>query len=244
MNPEAYEDMAQAQSLHWWFVGRRHILRSELERLSLPSSVRILEIGSGTGANLGLLREFGEVTGLEMNGDALAHSRRTLSGAVDVRQGRWPCAARDLGRRFDLVCLFDVLEHINEESAAVAALGTILKPGGHVVLTVPAYPWLWGPHDLVLQHERRYTRNRLARVLQDGGLQLQRVSYFNTLLFPLACASRLMDRWSRKHKRPGQIPPPNVNRLLAGIFASERHLLGRTSLPFGLSLLAVARAPT
>lgn len=244
MNPEAYEDMAQAQFQHWWFVGRRHILHNELERLSLPPRVRILEIGSGTGANLSLLREFGQVVGLEMNSDALSHSRRAHSGAIDLHQGRWPCAAGDLGRRFELVCLFDVLEHIQGEAEAVAALKTVLKPGGFVVLTVPAYPWLWGPHDLMLQHERRYTRSRLARVLQDGGLQVQRISYFNTLLFPLACASRLMDRWSRKHKCPGQIPPPNVNRLLTKVFASERHLLGRTSLPFGLSLLAVARAST
>lgn len=243
MSPAAYEDMAQAQCRHWWFSARRELLRCELERLSLPDRARILEIGSGTGANLALLRGFGELTGVEMSSDAISHARRTVSDAVELRQGRWPGIASELDQCFDLVCLFDVLEHIQDDIGAVSALHRILKPGGRVLLTVPAYPWLWGPHDIALHHERRYTRHGLAQVLQAGGFQLQRISYFNTVLFPLACASRLIDRWTRTQKPPGQVPRASINKLLTGIFASERHLLHRASLPFGLSLLAVVQPP-
>jgi SAM-dependent methyltransferase len=243
VNPAAYLEMAQAQSTHWWYVARRSILEGQLRALALPPDAEILEIGSGTGANLELLAGFGHVLGLEMADDAIRLAQQRAGAAasrVSLRQGRCPEDLPRLPQRFDLICLFDVLEHIEEDELSLAKLKQLLKPGGRLLMTVPAYPWMWGPHDVHVHHKRRYTRRSLLDRCSRAGLAVTRVSHFNTLLFPLAVVGRLYEKITGRQTSATKTPAAALNALLTGVFALERPLLARLSLPFGLSLLVLA----
>lgn len=241
MEASEYRFMAQHQDRHWWFVGRRAVLAALLDGLRLPRDARILEIGCGPGGNLPLLGRYGRVTALEMDAYARAFARDNTG--VDVRDGRLPDALPFAGERFDLVCLFDVLEHVADDHAALTAIGGLLAPGGRLLLTVPAHQWLWSVHDQNLHHQRRYARAALCERLAGSGLVAERVSFFNTLLFAPAVAARLLDRWRGHAAASGvSVPAAPVNRLLTGLFAAEAPWLRRWNLPFGLSLLALARA--
>ncbi len=243
MSPDAYTQMAHVQATHWWFVARQKILRSQISRLNLPSDATILEIGSGTGANLGLLADFGNVVALEMSAEAIALATQRCDGAsrhVAMRQGRCPEDLTELSERFDLICMFDVLEHIEQEKESLAKLALLLKPNGHLLVTVPAYQWMWGPHDVHLHHKRRYTKQSLSAGCTTAGLSITRLSHFNTLLFPLAVLGRMVEKYTGKKTSATNTPAAPINALLTYIFALERHLLARAPLPFGLSLLLLA----
>jgi SAM-dependent methyltransferase len=227
--------MAETEGRHWWFTGRRAILSSLIARLALPPSAQIVEIGCGTGGNLEMLAAFGEVSAMEADDGARAIAAEKTAGRFDIRAGRCPDEIPFAGRRFDLVCLFDVLEHIEEDVATLKAVGGLLAPGGHALITVPAYRWMWSAHDEFLHHKRRYTAGELRRKAVAAGLRIAGLSYFNTLLFPLAAAARLLGA-------PGTaVPPGPLNRLFRAVFGAERLLVGRVALPFGVSLLAVVR---
>ena len=242
MSPDAYTQMAQVQDTHWWFVARRKILHSQIKALNLPPNAVILEIGSGTGANLDLLAEFGSVTGIEMSEDAIAlAARRTQGmGGVTLRQGVCPQDIGQIGKRFDLICLFDVLEHIDQDAETLRQLIQILKPGGRLMITVPAYRWMWGPHDVQLHHKRRYSMGALQACCAAAGVSAQRITYFNSLLFPLAAGVRLLDRLLNRTVASGlEVPWGPMNRAFAWVFSTERFLLDRLNMPWGLSLLLV-----
>jgi SAM-dependent methyltransferase len=244
MDARAYDEMAAVQDTHWWYSARREILRAQLRQLHLDPQAAILEVGSGTGANLNLLVEFGSVTGIEMCREAIHFAQRcesVRSGRARLVQGRCPQDLLALGERYDAVCLFDVLEHLDDDIAGLRAICEVLRPGGKIVLTVPAYPWLWSAHDVQLHHRRRYTLRSLAGVFEQAGLKTQALSHFNTLLFPLALAERAFERATGSNQLATSIPPAAVNGALRTIFASERKLLGKVPLPFGLSLFAVAK---
>lgn len=245
MSPDAYTEMADMQATHWWFVARREILRSQISRLNLPPDADILEVGSGTGANLELLADFGNVVALEMTADAIALAEARCGAAgrrVTMRQGRCPEDLSGIHQQFDLICLFDVLEHIEQDTESLARLASLLKPGGVLLVTVPAYQWMWGPHDVHLHHKRRYTSRSLSAGCADAGLCVTRMSHFNTLLFPLALLGRMVEKLTgKKTSAATRTPPAPINALFTFIFAVERHLLARARLPFGLSLLLLAQ---
>ena len=245
MSPEAYTEMADMQATHWWFVARRKILHGQISRLNLPADADILEVGSGTGANLELLAGFGNVVALEMTADAIALAEARCGGTgrrITMRQGRCPEDLSKLGQQFDLICLFDVLEHIEKDTVSLGRLGSLLKPDGVLLVTVPAYQWMWGPHDVHLHHKRRYTRRSLSAGCSVAGLSVTRMSHFNTLLFPLAVLGRMVEKITGKKTAAATRPPPAaINALFTFVFAVERHLLARARLPFGLSLLLLAR---
>jgi SAM-dependent methyltransferase len=247
MEHDAFIEMAAAEQAHWWFTGRRRILAAVIGRLGLPEGAKILELGSGTGGNFAMLQGFGTVTAVEKDALARALSVRNAWGTVEVKAGWLPDGLPELGR-FDLICLFDVLEHIAEDEAALRAVRTLLAPGGRVVITVPAFERLWGLHDEQMHHQRRYERAELAAKLHHAGFAVAQLSYCNMFLFPAALVMRLLDRlgsrlWGRRQARGAGMLPAPVNWVFGGIFGAERFLIGRVRLPFGLSLLAVAQAP-
>ena len=243
MNPDAYTLAAQAEERHWWFCGRRSVLRAILDHfLSEPSKARdILEIGCGNGGNLALLSTYGNLFAVEL--DDAARKRAVARGLAKVEEGQLPRALPFPGKRFDIIAALDVLEHVPDDEDSVRALGERLKPGGLLLLTVPAYQWLWGHHDEVSHRVRRYSRTMLQLLLERNGFTVKYCGYFNTLLFPFAVAQiKLAPIIHTDRFDAIRIPPRLLNRTLQAVFSLERLLVPRFSLPYGLSLIAVAQA--
>ena len=233
--------MTALEDRHWWFVARRRILAEALTRcIDLPASADILEAGCGTGGNLPMLVRFGRVRAIEPNAEARALAAK--KGDFDIRDGRLPDGLPFAPGSFDLVAALDVVEHLDDDVTSLRGLADLLRPEGRMLITVPAFAFLWSEHDVQHHHKRRYTKARLLRAVADAGLAPVAASYFNTWLFPLAAAVRIAKNLLRiKGVDDDAMPPAALNRLLAAVFASERGLIGRVSLPFGLSILMICR---
>lgn len=241
MEQQVYSQMATIQGEHWWFVARRRILAAVLRRyVRLPDGASLLEAGCGMGGNLAMLAGFGQVSAFEPD----AGARRIVGreSGLQIREGRLPDEVPFDAEAFDLVAALDVLEHVEEDSASLASLRNKLRPGGWLVITVPAFSFLWSAHDRIHHHKRRYRKAQLVRLASEAGLTPVKVTYFNTLLFPVIAMVRLVKGLLRIDKADSEAMPGNlVNRLLTALFASERHLLGRVWLPAGVSILMIAR---
>lgn len=240
MEQSIYRQMRELEDRHWWFAGRRRIVSHLLGSLDLGRTPRILDAGCGTGGNLDMLSRFGCVVGLESDLGAAEMAR--ARGVADVVLGHLPDAIPFAVESFDLVVLLDVLEHIEDETAALKCAAALLAPGGFLVLTVPAFPRLWSVHDEAHHHKRRYVAAGLRAVIEQARFRVCRMSYFNSLLFPAIAGSRLIRRLIARNERQHDLtlPAPWINGLLKCVFGSERRLVDRVSLPFGVSLLAVA----
>ena len=234
-----YDRMAELDSRYWWYRARREILARLIEtKVKPPPGARILEIGCGTGHNLDMLGRFGAVDAVEMDAAARAVASErlgrpatmsTLPGLEGVERGA-----------YDLVALLDVLEHVDQDEASLVSIAERLKPGGRVLLTVPAHPWMWSAHDVVNHHKRRYTRKGFRRVIEAAGLKVELLSWFNSLLFPLAAAARLAGRLTGKDDSDDKLPPAPLNRTFEFLFGLERYAVGRVPFPPGVSLVAIA----
>ena len=206
----------------------------------LRRTPRILEIGCGTGHNLAMLGEFGKVDALELDEEARGIAEQRLGRKV--MSSPLPELAQVAERHYDLIGAFDVVEHIDDDRAALASIAARLKPGGKLVVTVPAHQWMWSAHDVVNHHKRRYSRPALQRLIEGSPLRLERIGYFNSLLFPVAVGERMLSKLRGKDDADLKLPPAPLNSALETAFAAERHLIGRVPLPPGLSLFAVASA--
>lgn len=243
MDRHYYTEMAALEDEHWWFEGRRRILAEVLDTLNLRPHADVLEAGCGTGGCLNLLNRYGRLAAFEPDAGARRHANQR--GIVQVVHGALPDSIPFEERRFDLAAMLDVLEHVEDDRAALVSLRGRLKPGGRLLLTVPAYAWLWSRHDEVNHHYRRYRLGPLTTLLEETGFVLDYATYFNTLLFPLIAGVRLFNKALGRHKGSDfNQPPPALNRLLAQFFAAERLVVPRSRFPFGVSLLAVARRPS
>jgi SAM-dependent methyltransferase len=238
MDPAYVAVHAEMDRHHWWFRGRLAVLREVLARVVTTRPARLLELGCGSGNVLEALAAFGEAVGMEHDPALIAVAR---AAGLDVRPGVLPDELVVPDGWADVVLLLDVLEHLDEEAATLATARRALRGSGRLVVTVPAYPWLWSSHDVVLGHRRRYQAPRLRRALEDGGFEVERMSHFNTLLFVPLLLVRSGKRLLGQQGHDLVYPPATLNALLAGCFALERHLVPRLALPFGASLLAVAR---
>lgn len=244
MRADEHQRMFEFEDHYWWFVGRQAIIRAIARRYLAPGEPRrILDLGCGTGGTLAVVSEFGRAVGLDPFPDALAYCRRRgLRELVAADATRLPFAEAG----FDLVTSFDVFEHIADDGAAFAEAARMLRPGGLLLLTVPAYRWLWSDHDIVLEHHRRYARHEVAERLRSAGLEPLRLSYCITFLLPLAAALRLLQRLRRRPHPPAcgliELPRP-LNRLCLATLQLEARLLPHLNLPCGVSVLALARKP-
>ena len=230
---------------HWWFLGRRRILETILRR-EMPSSLarEILSVGCGPAEGLGWLLPFagqeGMVTGLDVDsahGADLPHRVKFVAGTL--------AAVPFATASFDVVLALDVLEHMEDDLTALQEAIRMVKADGLLIITVPALPFLWGRQDIVSGHWRRYTRKSLASLLQRAGLTQCKISYFNTLLFPVVSAIRAVRRLLGTADRPrsdfADNRPGMLNNALCWLFSLERYLVFRMPMPVGISLLATCR---
>jgi SAM-dependent methyltransferase len=240
----SYEQQThRAEERHWWYRGRRRIIHAVLSHLALPARARILDAGCGSGRNMVELARYGTVTGVELSEAALRVARsRGVGEVVQASLEALPLTTSS----FDLAVCLDVIEHLDDDRGALRELRRVIVPGGYLIVTVPAYQWLWSNHDVINEHRRRYTRRSLLAVSQEGGWHCERVTYFNSILLPVAAVARTLERLRKEP--PDQsldlwLPPAPLNALLERPLALEAALLARNgnSLRAGLSLLAVLR---
>lgn len=242
MEAQVFERMAELDSSHWWFVARRDILEALIRRVVRPpENARILEVGCGTGHNLAMLSQFGhvEATELDDKARALAASRSGLR----IESAALPDLSAFPESHFDLVAMLDVLEHVSDPAGSLKAILGRLKPGGKLLVTVPANPWMWSAHDVAHHHHRRYRKAELAEAARAAGFAIDLLSPFNTLLFPLIAAARVAGKITGREAADDAMPPRPVNSILKTVFGAEAGLIGRVPLPAGVSLVAVLRRP-
>ena len=244
MEPDFYPAYFRLEERHWWFVGRRAILVRVLERHvgQRTRPLDVLDFGCGTGAFLTVLGRFGPVSAVDGDEAAVSFCRRRGHGEVRHVPAGTPLPFAD--GSVDLVTSLDVVEHIEDDVGALRELHRVLRPGGLLLVAVPAFMFLWGDQDEISHHVRRYTDASLRRSLHDAGFVVERSSYFNTWLFAPIAALRLARRLIRSpsaQRTDFDVGPAWLNGALAWLLASEAGVVSRTRLPFGVSLLAIAR---
>lgn len=231
----------ELEETYWWFVGRRRILAAVLEASLPPHPQRLLlDVGCGPGVTMNTLKEFGLLVGLD-------RSRKALEKAKE-RGHRWLLYGNATtlpfpSGCFDGVTLLDVLEHIPDDWRALEEIRRVLKPGGFLLLTVPAYQFLWSEHDEALQHCRRYVAGQIRRRLEGTGYRLRRLTYAITLLAPLIALFRLGQRvWPRRGEPRAAILqlPPWLNRFCQRTLEWEARWLQRRNFSYGITILALA----
>ncbi|MGV3620985.1 MAG: class I SAM-dependent methyltransferase [Archangium sp.] len=240
MEDSEFEKHEQLEAEHWWFEGRRRCIAAALDTHLKPASSRtILDVGCGTGGMFDMLKRYGTVEGAEYSPDARARATRRFP---DVKVS--PCELPDTlpDGKFTIVTAFDVVEHLDDPVASLRALRARIAGGGQLVVTVPAYQFLWSEHDVALHHRRRYTRGLLRKHLNEAGFHTTWDSYFNTTLFPVVAAARLKERVLGRAEGQSDLQPAPAlaNFLLTRVFGNEGFVLKRARLPFGVSLIAVA----
>jgi SAM-dependent methyltransferase len=232
----------RAEDRHWWYRGRRRVIERVIEGLRLPSRARILDAGCGSGRNMVELARHGPVTGVELSDTSAYLARAREAGEVISGSVLEMPFASD---SFELSVCLDVIEHLDDDLAALRELRRVVAPGGSLLVTVPAYQWLWSGHDEVNHHRRRYTQRSLRAVAEKAGWRQVRSTHFNSLLLPVAVLLRVLDRFSRKTTESSLdlwVPPQPFNWLLERPMRLEAALIGRGGrIPAGLSLLAVFR---
>ena len=241
MEREVYEAMAEHDERHWWYRARRRVVAELIRRkVPLPKDAKLLEIGCGTGHNLPMLGEFGQVDALEVDPIARGMAEKRLGRTV--LSSPLPALEGVPDDTYDMVAALDVVEHIPDDIAALEGIARVLKPGGKLLMTVPAHQWMWSAHDVVNHHQRRYSKGGFKRLVDNSPLKLEAIGYLNSLLFPLAMAQRLGSKITGKEDANLAPPAEPINQVLERVFALERRVIGRIPLPPGLSLFAVASA--
>jgi SAM-dependent methyltransferase len=243
LDQAVYAVEAKVEADHWWFVGRRRLFANEIRQTGIPLECAVLDVGTGTGSNLRLLRELGfrSVVGLDPSADAARYCN--MKGLGPVEEGD-VCKTRFADASFDLVLATDVLEHVEDDRQALAELHRVLRPGGWVLMTVPAFTSLWGLQDHVSHHFRRYHLPALLDLTKAAGFVPQRSYYFNYLLFiPIWVARQLMRLLRTKLESENQLNNRMINSILSGIFHFDIVTAPLIQPPFGVSAFVLAQKP-
>ncbi|MFN3682340.1 MAG: class I SAM-dependent methyltransferase [Fimbriimonadaceae bacterium] len=241
MHADEYARMFELEDRYWWFVARRRLALALLRDALGAERPRVLDLGCGTGVVLGELEGWAEPVGLDFSPLALGFCRRRgLRRLVAARGESLPLRTSS----FDAVLALDILEHIPDDEAAFREAYRVLRPGGALVLSVPAFRVLWGPHDVALMHQRRYRLPEIAQRLEQAGFRVRRISYSIFLLFPIVLLIRLAEKLKRGEAKASLPRVPGwLNRLLVGLQAVETGWIRRRRLPWGISVVAVAVKP-
>lgn len=248
MNAAEYERMYSLEDTYWWFVARHRLIESVLQaKFGEPDPenrrLLMLDVGCGTGAMSARLARWGRVVSADFSPLALKFSRRRgLNNLVGADAMRLPLASD----RFDAIFSMDVLEHIPDDRLALREFYRVLKPGGRVFATVPAYQHLWSEHDIALMHHRRYIRSEMRARFCEAGFTLEKLSHTMTLLYPVVALQRKLNAAKPPHDPPqAAMPmlPAGANSALAGLLNMENAIARRLSFPFGVTILCIARKP-
>ena len=245
MEKNYYKEYAILEKSHWWFRARLKILEKVIND-TLPdkdAKPEILNAGVASGITSLMLEKFGNVSSLEYDEDCCEYLRNTAG--IEVTHGSLTELPYQ-DNSFDMVCAFDVIEHIEDDELAVREIQRVLKPNGHAFLTVPAYQFLWTDHDEINHHFRRYTMKNLSKTI-SGKLKIKYISYFNSILFIPIATARIIGNFLSVFKKNKEIKSDFeaykansfINKILYTIFLSESNLIGKLRLPFGVSLIAV-----
>jgi len=245
MKRQFAKQYANLEEWHWWFRGRQRILETVLRReYDSNNSISIASVGCGPAEGLQWLEQFVGPRGKIVGIDVEPIHARSIAPHIEYVIGKLETALIAPGS-FDAVLALDVLEHLDNDAVGLYQAAQMVKPEGLLLITVPALPSLWGGQDVISHHHRRYTKATLLRTFERAGLPSPRVSYFNTLLFPPVAGLR----WTRRALGKATVArsdfddtrPGLMNEVLASVFAVERHIVPRMSLPIGVSLLATLK---
>lgn len=247
MQQHMYGIMRRVEESHWWYLGRRQIIRSFVEAISRanksPSGrneqLAILDVGCGTGANLEMLSEFGEPSGVDVSAEAVAYCHER--GFTHVNHGAAEAMPFE-DETFQLVTALDVVEHLDDDVAVLKEMRRVLKPDGKILLFVPAFMFLWGVQDDVSNHRRRYTLGEFKRAVVQAGFEVERASYANiTFFLPTLLGRLLMRATGIRPASEANITIESLNGVLGKILGAESYWLRHLNLPFGVSIVCVAR---
>lgn len=243
MDKNYYIEYYKLERENWWFKARLNIIQAQVAWIANGrKDLNILNVGTATGATSVMLEAFGRVKSVEYDKDCYDFVRERLD--IDLEQGSI-LELQFKDEQYDLVCAFDVIEHVEDDHKAVSEMLRVCKKNGHVFITVPAFMFLWGPHDVVNQHYRRYVSKQLKNLLTPTHIQF--LTYFNSLLFLPVAAVRVLSKlipFKRKGSGSdfGLIESKLLNSLFYKMFMLENSWLSkRIGLSFGVSLLAIAQ---
>jgi SAM-dependent methyltransferase len=251
MQQHTYAIMRRVEESHWWFVGRRAIIRSFLKRIvsnlktvgTAPDArlniLEILDVGCGTGANLEMLAEFGKAEGVDVSAEALSFCQ--ARGLENVKLGAAEALPYE-DNSFDMVTGLDVVEHLDDDLAGLKEMRRVLRREGRALLFVPAFMFLWGVQDDVSNHRRRYTLKDLRRVVRQAGFEVERASYVNLSFFaPILLGRLFMRATGLRPESENNITIGFLNGLMGRLLGAERGPLRFVNFPFGVSIICVAR---
>lgn len=238
MEKEAYKLTFEAEENHWWFKGMRKILFSILNKHIKEKNLKILDAGCGTGMLMLELKRYGNVTGIDMSDEAIGYCKKR--GLNNIKKD----SIENLSFKentFDLVTSIDVIYHkeVKSDSKALQEINRVLKKNGLAVIQVAAYNFMFSNHDRFVHTERRYTKKELVKKLEQAGFKIEKITYINSILFPIALIKRMLDKKNPESEL--KVMPKLINSMLTNILYFEAKLIRLINLPFGLSIICLAR---
>lgn len=241
MNIEMYRIFFDIQKKHWWFVSKQNIIIDIIKRYChLHKEHSVLDIGCGSGLMLNALDSFATVSGMDVSDDAIQFSREIFNGPI--KKGELPYDIPFKGASYDLITALDVIEHIEDDVGSLKAIRGLLKPAGVAIITVPAFMFLWSNFDERNEHKRRYSIFELREKLVKAGFSIEKISYFNTFLFPIIFLTRKIKKYTNDDGYSDiNMPIFPINYALKKIFSIEKFILRRFNFQFGVSIVAVVR---